>query len=240
MLTRPFSIMFLVALIVLFPALMACGSDVAPSTPTSDVATLAAASDVAPSTPTSDVATLAAASDVAPSTPTSDVATLAAASDVAPSTPTSDVAPSTPTSDVAPSTPASEVSPPMSPRPPLAQTSEETDREVLIAFYKATDGPNWKAKINWLSDAPIGEWYGVTTDGDGRVVKLSLRQNRLSGEIPPELGNLANLTGLNLGVNGLSGEIPSELGKLVNLRWIQLDLTLLSGGYRQTWANSQA
>ena len=36
---------------------------------------------------------------------------------------------------------------------------------------------------------------------------------QLSGEIPPELSNLANLQYLVLGGNQLSGEIPPELGK---------------------------
>ena len=35
--------------------------------------------------------------------------------------------------------------------------------------------------------------------------------NELTGEIPPELGNLENLSTLELGNNQLTGEIPSEL-----------------------------
>ena len=38
------------------------------------------------------------------------------------------------------------------------------------------------------------------------MVSLS---NQLSGQIPPELGNLANLTRLNLSDNQLSGCVPS-------------------------------
>ena len=41
---------------------------------------------------------------------------------------------------------------------------------------------------------------------------LHLSVNQLSGEIPPELGNLANLR--DLSINQLSGEIPPELGNL--------------------------
>ena len=36
----------------------------------------------------------------------------------------------------------------------------------------------------------------------------------MSGEIPPELGNLATLESLDLSKNQLSGEIPLELGSL--------------------------
>ena len=46
---------------------------------------------------------------------------------------------------------------------------------------------------------------------------LSLWGNQLTGGIPKELGSLANLLGLDLGGNQLTGEIPTELGSLANL-----------------------
>ena len=105
---------------------------------------------------------------------------------------------------------------------PLAQTSPETDREALVALHNAAGGPEWYSNENWPSDAPIGEWQGVTTGHNGRVIELNLSQNRLSGEIPPELGSLANLEGLSLIWNQLSGEIPSELGNLASLKGLFL------------------
>ena len=48
--------------------------------------------------------------------------------------------------------------------PPAASGSAETDREALVALYNATDGANWPRNENWLSDVPLGEWQGVTTD----------------------------------------------------------------------------
>ena len=51
----------------------------------------------------------------------------------------------------------------------------------------------------------------------------------MSGEIPPELGSLSNLSWLMLNGNGLSGEIPPELGSLSNLKVLRLDNTYLSG-----------
>ncbi len=112
---------------------------------------------------------------------------------------------------------------------PLAQTSPETDREALVALYNAAGGPEWYSNENWLSDAPIGEWQGVTTGHNGRVIELNLGENRLSGEIPPELGNLANLERLQLGANQLSGEIPPELGNLANLEELSLGFNELRG-----------
>ena len=105
---------------------------------------------------------------------------------------------------------------------PAASGSDETDREALVAFYNATNGENWYGSDNWLSDAPLGQWDGVTTNDDGRVTGLWLSGYYLRGEIPPELGSLSNLTTLRLDLNELSGEIPPELGNLSNL--VELDL----------------
>ena len=91
-----------------------------------------------------------------------------------------------------------------------AQTNPSTDRAALVALYNATDGPNWGSNINWLSDMPLGEWHGVTTNSSGRVTGLDLGINQLSGEIPAELSNLSNLIDLDLYNNQLSGSIPAE------------------------------
>ena len=47
-----------------------------------------------------------------------------------------------------------------------------SDGEVLVELYNATDGANWTDNTNWLSDEPIGEWYGVSVDSNGRVTNL--------------------------------------------------------------------
>ena len=111
-----------------------------------------------------------------------------------------------------------------------SKPSPPTDDEVnLVAFYHATGGGNWNDKGNWLSNAPIGQWHGVTTDSDGRVVELSLLINNLLGEIPPELGSLAKLERLNLCGNEIGEEIPPELGDLANLKYLDLAYNNLSG-----------
>ena len=88
------------------------------------------------------------------------------------------------------------------------------DRAALAALYEAMDGPNWENNDNWLSDEPIHSWYGVLTSHHGRVIKLSLFNNGLTGEIPAALGGLSYLGDLNLSDNGLTGEIPAELSNL--------------------------
>ena len=49
---------------------------------------------------------------------------------------------------------------------------QTSDRAVLVTLYNATDGPNWVNSENWLTDAPLGDWYGVDTDDSERVVCL--------------------------------------------------------------------
>ena len=136
--------------------------------------------------------------------------------------------PSTPGSGDAP-TATDAPGPAAATAPSAASGSAETDREALVAFYNATGGAYWGHQDNWLSDAPLGEWYGVTTNDDGRVTWLNLNNNELSGEIPAELGSLSNLEVLYLKKNALSGEIPAELGSLSNLEWLYLDSNALSG-----------
>ena len=119
-------------------------------------------------------------------------------------------------------------------------TVMDLERAALVALYVATDGPNWVDAENWLTDAPLGEWYGVDTDNSGRVVRLDLDgrwdsdareyiPHGLSGPVPPELGNLANLTRLDLGHNFLSGPVPTELGRLTDLEVLHLGDNDLTG-----------
>lgn len=105
-------------------------------------------------------------------------------------------------------------------------------REALKAFYNATGGPNWKNNDNWLTDAPLRDWYGVRAghrDGLPIVLELRLVENGLTGSIPPELGNLVNLVDLNLYNNDLTGPIPSELAALGNVLRLRLARNSLTG-----------
>ena len=118
---------------------------------------------------------------------------------------------------------------------------------ALVALHNSTASTSsprdWMT--NWLSDRPIGEWHGVTTDSSGHVTKLDLKastralddievyvpssSDRLRGRIPPELRSLASLTWLDLRGHLLSGEIPSELGKLTNLRFLNISRNNMRG-----------
>ncbi|MDE0006117.1 MAG: M12 family metallo-peptidase, partial [Rhodospirillaceae bacterium] len=111
----------------------------------------------------------------------------------------------------------------------VAQDNVASDRRALEALYDATGGASWTTRTNWKTQAPLRDWHGVTTDGDGRVTRVDLRRNGLVGPILAALGDLARLEGLSLSSNRLSGPIPPELGRLTNLDWLSLDRNELSG-----------
>ena len=60
-------------------------------------------------------------------------------------------------------------------------------------------------KDKWGTEAPVGEWHGVTADERGRVTKIELGGNGLSGMPPASIVNLMKLTVLSLWSNKLEG-----------------------------------
>ena len=74
--------------------------------------------------------------------------------------------------------------------PTLERTGEECPdpREVLTALYHATGGSGWWYNENWLSDAPLDEWYGITTDEDGQVIRIELSDNLPCEPSPTGIG----------------------------------------------------
>ena len=112
---------------------------------------------------------------------------------------------------------------------PRGQLDQESEREVLEAFFLATGGPDWQFGVAWLSDLPLSAWSGVSTNAQGRVRVLGKANAGARGPIPPELGRLSSLEVLMLSFNELSGPIPPELGQLTSLEELLLNNNLLSG-----------
>ena len=109
----------------------------------------------------------------------------------------------------------------------------ETERAALIAIYNATGGNSWERSDNWCSDKPIGQWYGVHTNIKGRVDEIDLHGN-ITGQIPPEIGDLTELTRLSISNSLLPdnsdyGPLPTEIGNLKKLKALVLQGYPLSG-----------
>ena len=141
-----------------------------------------------------------------------------------------------------------------------AQDRVESDRAALVALYNATNGANWQNRTNWLSDEPIGDWYGVVTDASDRVSGLGLEDNGLAGTLPPEIGNLSRLrtvvfwgnvlTGpvpaalwslplelVALPGNQVTGTLPPQVGELADLSFLDLGWTAMTGALPQSMTN---
>ncbi|MYB07305.1 MAG: hypothetical protein F4Y24_13220 [Gemmatimonadetes bacterium] len=112
---------------------------------------------------------------------------------------------------------------------PLPCIPETADREVLTTLHDETGGTEWRRDRNWLTDKGLNTWRGIETDEEGYVTEIFLPWNRLTGSIPPELGNLARLEVLGLYGNDLTGRIPPELGKLDRVRVLLLSSNELEG-----------
>ncbi len=102
------------------------------------------------------------------------------------------------------------------------------DCALLLAVKDTLTG---KATLNWSASTDIAHWDGVIVAGTpARIWALELNDKGLTGSIPPELENLANLTMLTLNNNLLTGSIPLELSSLANLKILTLNNNQLSGG----------
>ena len=75
--------------------------------------------------------------------------------------------------------------------------------EALVALYNSTNGPNWvdNQTNNWNKTNTPCSWTGVTCDGSSpqqHVISIIREEQRLVGELPPELNALTFLQTLDL------------------------------------------
>ena len=105
----------------------------------------------------------------------------------------------------------------------------DPDHAALVVLYHEMGGPNWTEHTNWLTNAPLGDWHGVTTDDAGQVLELNLAGNGLSGALPPAISMLNRVVSLDLSGNSISGPIPTEIGQLTELHSLNLAGNQFSG-----------
>lgn len=122
--------------------------------------------------------------------------------------------------------------------------------------------PGWFTSRGWLGSAEeVCTWYGITCNDEGRVLKIQLDTNGLTGYFPPEvaylhetlntidlfnnivhnvgdagnsfLGELTNLEYLFLGTTSFEYDgVPTELGKLSLLKELDFSYSLYFGELR--------
>jgi uncharacterized protein YjbI with pentapeptide repeats len=100
----------------------------------------------------------------------------------------------------------------------LAQSPEE---KALRRLFKQLGGRKWRRQRNWREDTrktPLGEWHGVKVNGDGKVVALDLKSNKLAGNFDTwadrNIGKFSQLALCNLGDNPKLESSLREVGAL--------------------------
>ena len=114
------------------------------------------------------------------------------------------------------------------------------DIDVLTRLHQATDGENWTDSEGWLGGLDLETWSGVTADSLGRVRRLQLPDNGLSGRLPEEVAELANLARLDIRGNNLSGVLPKALMDLAleEFRYADTELCVPDDPAFRRWLNS--
>jgi Leucine-rich repeat (LRR) protein len=95
--------------------------------------------------------------------------------------------------------------------------------ERFIGWFDATYYDMTNITIYWKG---VERWFKRP---ELSLLIIDLSCNKLTGEIPKEIGNLIGLVSLNLSRNNLSGEIPSQIGNLVSLEFLDLSRNHFSG-----------
>lgn len=113
-----------------------------------------------------------------------------------------------------------------------------SEYDALVALYNSTNGETWIRKDGWLDPNAV-DWQGLNIsyeyDEQGNVVRANVIDiyglccNNLNGSIPPELGNLTQVTFIDLQSNQLTGAIPKELAQLSQLAYLWLHQNQLTG-----------
>ena len=104
----------------------------------------------------------------------------------------------------------------------------ESDSTALAALYHQTNGDQWTKKTKWLSNAPLDQWYGITTNTSGCVTEINLTNNNLSGIIPTEMNSLTELTSFKISQNSLMA--LAFLTPLANLTTLEVQHNQLTFG----------
>ncbi|KAK4777986.1 hypothetical protein SAY87_018173 [Trapa incisa] len=109
--------------------------------------------------------------------------------------------------------------------------SEPTqEKQALLDFLS---GIRHSRRLNWTESSSACDWVGVICDsGRSSIITLRLPAAKLVGSIPPNtIGRLSQLRVLSLRSNRLSGQVPDDFSNLTLLRSLYLQHNALSGQF---------
>ena len=107
--------------------------------------------------------------------------------------------------------------------------SENTFGEIPVTVCDLVNLEILDLEVMWGNTNYV---TGILPECIGQLTNLTylnLGWNQLYGHLPESIGNLSNLTFMNLLSNQFSGEIPNEIGSLINLNYLNFGLNNFSG-----------
>ena len=107
----------------------------------------------------------------------------------------------------------------------------QNDKNTLLKIKKSLNNPYHLA--SWHPETDCCSWYCLEC-GDAtvnhRVISLTIFAGQISGQIPPEVGDLPYLQNLMFHrITNITGQIPSTITKLKHLRSLRLSWLNLTG-----------
>jgi Leucine-rich repeat (LRR) protein/PKD repeat protein len=110
---------------------------------------------------------------------------------------------------------------------PEGNVPDAVELAVLEDIFTTMGGSSWTNKTNWPTSWPAtatsvdyATWFGITVTNND-ITAIILPTNGLTGSIPSSVGDLAELTYVNLSVNSITA-IPTSIGDLSKLYYLAL------------------
>jgi Leucine-rich repeat (LRR) protein len=103
------------------------------------------------------------------------------------------------------------------------------DRLVLEDIYNSNAGAGWDSNGGWMTDAPLGNWHGVTADADENATDLDLGGNKAITRLPDSLEGITCLQNLNLNGCCRLSMVPASIGQCKALVYLGLGGTAIPG-----------
>ncbi|KAJ1285338.1 hypothetical protein BS78_03G271900 [Paspalum vaginatum] len=110
-----------------------------------------------------------------------------------------------------------------------AQAQPPDEAAVLLSIKSAWGDPPVLAGWNASASAAHCNWPHVGCDAAGRIANLTISGAGLTGPFPDAVGDLTNLTYLDLDNNRISGAFPTALYRCASLQYLDLASNNLTG-----------